>query len=83
MEPFNIKIVGSDPINIKQAIQKIDIGINKYEEIFKNEKSLSEIAKIFAKYNYSKEIKQELKGVIDCKSQNIYFDNRKFHEYKF
>ena len=75
MEPFNIKIVGSDPINIKQAIQKIDIGINKYEEIFKNEKSLSEIAKIFAKYNYSKEIKQELKGVIDCKSQNIYFDN--------
>ena len=75
LEPFNIKIVGSDPINIKQAIQKIDIGINKYEEIFKNEKSLSEIAKIFAKYNYSKEIKQELKGVIDCKSQNIYFDN--------
>lgn len=72
LNPFNIKIIDCDSIILKQVIQKIDIGINKYEEILNNEKSMSELAKIFEIINYLKEIKREINSIIQ--NINIFYE---------
>ena len=75
LEPFNIKIIESDSINLNQAIEKISIGIKKYEDIFQNEKSLSEGEKIFEKIIYLSDKKQKIEEIINNKIQNINFVN--------
>ena len=75
LEPFNIKIIESDSINLKQAIEKISVGIEKYGEIFQNEKSLSEGVKILEKIIYLSDKKQKIEKIINNKNKIINFVN--------
>lgn len=78
LEPFNIKIIENDTINLREVKEKIDISIKKYKEISNNEESLSEVAIILKKINYLNVFKDELEKIekaFDTKIQNIYFDD--------
>lgn len=69
---FNIKIIESgNSINLKQVIEKIDIGINKYKEISEKENSLSEQAIILKKTIYLYDIKQKIEEIINNKNFDI------------
>ena len=73
LEPFNIKIIESDSINLKQAKEKIGIGIKKLKQMTKNEKSLSEALIIFENFHYLNERKKDIEDIIKNESQIIYF----------
>ena len=73
LESFNIKIIESNSIKLKQAITKIDIGITKLEQMTKNEKSLSEALIILENFHYLNERKKDIEDIIKNESQIIYF----------
>ena len=73
LEPLNIKIIESNLINLKQTIEKIGKGIKIFEQMIKNEKSLSEAFIILENYQYLIERKNNIETIINA-YQNINFD---------